>query len=1010
MAIFDYAKAAGILNTSPNPILDVLQTKFGVPSCLLDFGKDILAALPTSTLDFFGGDIANGLAAADTVAKNAIQSMNLTLGKVGYDTNLGRFVFTSESSTKGNEEDSAEGLGIMGAFGAVLGAGAQAVVIGNNLKDQYDVIKSCIDQATSFMALGKGPSALADKYVGFTDKDGNSFSPPPADLVASQEFETEMASLKSTTDFIDQCRTQLQNINDIRHARLTDPENNPEPCFWGNLDIGDGVTLEQSVSGFGSTLNFCDAVEGPDGLPVLVGEDDFDPFVDVIYCHNMEPPVSLNGQYLFSKTGIYYDSYGGGLEYDGCISNIVSAIYYDSEGVPRPGTGVPPNMLKWLYDYNPNIGGKGEIVSWATFNKWAGTVFDIDTINESPEIKAYYDDDHFLQVLIDQRNRQVYDVSSYIGDLQASGFLEESALLSNQRQVLYSMISDHDSKIKRRKKQIEVHVILAPQDKPAIMGQIPINDFQGLDAAKLAIEKAKQEQLLFNPGECSGVVLPLCPTFIKSEIPQDTFTADEIMVPPVGVGSIISSDPDFYGTSGTVLSLDSKITTKDLAAIYNFLDADIVTPDSNKYFTINCSTSSASDGVAQIVASSVDSMFPSGVGIPYFRGVCNMFSGVSGDGNPKAQAIIATGGSLTDEQKYSAYKPYGYGRIKQGWNNIDSLLYNQTGATFEFWTHIPDLGDPGGWNADSSLSSLHRVVMGCENRGGTLTTSSDEWIVGPQFGNNTVRGLLMGFTRDCRITSGTPPSNLPADNDLTKGLMFHMSPTQAVNGSGITFLGASGDIAFCVDGQTPPTGFYGLTVDTSTANSTGETLNDCSSSFVMVTVTIDYGSDLASIYLNGDFLKSQSIASTFGRSGPPQIPSMTTLNSFNYDIQYENGNTLPPNAPLFPPNSLGYRDFWHWEGPVSEGAGIGISFTPWIIGGGYTDGMHVKSPLHTTDLIEYSEGSNEGMNFMGGKWGGKKSGLGGFLGSLKLYNRAIKDFEIANNYKAQQGFFETIRT
>jgi hypothetical protein len=1009
MALFDYSKASSILTTSPTPLLDALGTEFGVPQCMMDFSKNIMQAFPTGILTGMADSITQGKNAADSVFKNLTNDLNLTLGIVEYDTSLGRFVFVSESSNLGVEEKQKDFLNGLGALGELLGYGAGALVIGDNLKDQYNVVKSCIDQAKTFGALQKGPSVLADKFVGFTDEDGNVFNPPPAATAASEAYDASKPALESTVDFITRANSQLQNIKEIMQARQKDPANNPEPCFWGNLDVGDGVTLEQSLSAFPTDFNFCDAVEGPDGLPVLVGDDDFDPFVDVIYCHNREPPVSLNGQYLFSKTGIYYDSYGGGLEYDGCISNIVSAIYYDSEGNPNPGTGVPPNMLKWLYDYNPNIGGKGEIVSWATFNRWAGTVFDINYINESPEIKAYYDDDHFLQVLIDQRNRQVYDVSSYIGDLQASGFAEDSALLSNQRQVLYSMISDHDSKIKRRKKQIEVHVVLAPQDKPAIMGQIPINDFEGLDAAKLAIEKAKQEHLLFNPGECSGVVLPLCPTFIKSEIPQDTFTADEIMVPPVGVGSIISSDPDFYGTSGTVLSLDSKITTKDLAAIYNFLDADIVTPDSNKYFTINCSTSSASDGVAQIVASSVDSMFPSGVGIPYFRGVCNMFSGVSGDGNPKAQAIIAAGGSLTDEQKYSAYKPYGYGRIKQGWDNVDSLLYNQTGATFEFWTHIPDLGDPGiGWNADSSLSSLHRVVMGCENRGGTLTTSSDEWIVGPQFGNNTVRGLLMGFTRDCRITSGTLPSNLPADNDLTKGLMFHMSPTQSVNGSGITFLGASGDISYCVDDQTPPTGFYGLTVDTSTANSTGETLNDCSSSFVMVTVTIDYGSDLASIYLNGDLLKSQSIASTFGRSGPPQIPSMTTLNSFNYDIQYE--NSLPPNAPLFPPNSLGYRDFWHWEGPVAEGAGIGISLTPWIIGGGYTDGMHVKSPLHTTDLIKYFEGSNEGMNFMGGKWGGKKSGLGGFLGSLKLYNRAIKDFEIANNYRAQQGFFETIRT
>ena len=71
--------------------------------------------------------------------------------------------------------------------------------------------------------------------------------------------------------------------------------------------------------------------------------------------------------------------------------------------------------------------------------------------------------------------------------------------------------------------------------------------------------------------------------------------------------------------------------------------------------------------------------------------------------------------------------------------------------------------------------------------------------------------------------------------------------------------------------------------------------------------------------------------------------------------------------------------------------------------------MHVKSPLHTTDLIKYFEGSNEGMNFMGGKWGGKKSGLGGFLGSLKLYNKAITASEVVKNYEAQLGFFENIR-
>ena len=1003
MAIFDYQRASSILTTSPSPLLDALGTEFGVPQCMMDFSKAVLAAIPSDLLGGMSNSIADGMAAADTIFKNAIQRLNLELGIIGYDTNLGRFVFTSESSTKGVEEEQGVFLDGLEGFGTILGLGAQAVVLGENLKDQYDTIMSCIDQAKTFMSLQKGPSVLANKYAGFKDEDGNIFNPPPANIEASLEYDAEKEVLATTADFIARATNQIQNIMEILQARQKDPENNPEPCFWANLDVGDGVTLEQSLSGSTANFNLCNAVSGPDGNPILVGDEDFDPFVDVIYCHNMEPPVSLNGQYLFSRTGIYYDSYGGGLDYSGCISNIVSAMYYNSSGDPIPGTGVPPNMMKWLYKYNPNIGGKGEVVTWATFNRWAGTVFDQDNINESPEMIPYYDDDHFLQVLIDQRNRQIYDVSSYITDLQTSGFSEDSALLLNQRQVLYSMISDHDSKIDRRKKQIEVHVVLAPQDKPAIMGQIPINDFEGLDAAKLAIEKAKQEQLMFHPGECSGVVLPLCPTFIKSEIPQDTFTADEIIVAPVGVGSIINTDPNFYGTSGTVLSLDSRIETDGLVGVYNFLDADIVSPDSNKYFSINCTTSAASDRPAQIVASSIDSMFPSGVGIPYFRGLCNMFSGVSGDGNPKAQAIDVTGGSLTDEQLYSAYKPYGYGRLQQGWDDIDSLLYSQKGTTLEFWTYVPDLGDSAGagWNADNSLSSLHRVVMGNENRGGTYASPNEEWIVGPQYGSDVVRGMIMGFSRDRRLSQGAAPSNNPAENLLTDGLVFHMSPTQSVNTSGVTFLAASANGAYFVDDETAPSGFYGLAVDTSASTSTGDTLNDCSTGFKLVTITIDHGYDVVSIYLNGVLLKSQSVEATFGRSGPPQIPTITDAYSFNYDIQYE--GDYPAVGNPFPPNSLGYTDFWHWNGPQSEGAGIGFTMTPWIIGGGYTDGMHTK------ELPTYDAGSNVGMNFMGGKWGGKKSGLYGFLGSLKLYTKALESSEVLKNYQAQQGFFENIR-
>ena len=836
------------------------------------------------------------------------------------------------------------GLNNLHGLGTILGFGAQAWLIGDSIGAQIDEIKNCIDQMKAFAGLQKGPSALASKFANFQGVDSNGdpvsfIAPPPATVAASQVFDANKETLEQAAGFTAKADAQIQNINEITQARLSDPENNPEPVFWANMENEDpaspwfGQTLEGALSGE-TTFALVDAVAGPNGpiLPPELTASGFNPFVDVINSSGMAAPLSVKGQFLFSRTGIYYDSYGGGIDLpqvsslvwtlpngnvvpavdmngDGiddygfpvdaqgnhllddqglpiwgavisvefkpaCITDIVNAIYFDDDGQPIPGTGVPADMFKWLYKYNPNLGGKGEIVTWSTFNQWAGTVFDMAHIDESPEMQEYYEMDQFLQVILDQRNREIYDLSGYIGELQKSGYTEDSALLANQRQVLFSKISDHDSKIKRRKKQIQAHVVLAPsgtvyQSILVTSGiPIPVNSFEGLADHKIAIQQSTQENLLFNPGEVSGAVLPLCPTFIKSDIPQDAFTVEEIMVPPVGIGSIITSDRGVSGVKGTLLSLNDRISTDGLVSIYNFLDTDIVQPDSTSYFAINGATTATTDRPAQLCGSSIQTMFPSGVGLPYFRGVCNFLFRVQGDGNPKARYH-----STNEEYLYSPYRPYGYARLEGGWTDVDSLLYNVSGSTFEFWTHLPDLWDATGlgWNSDNYLSSLHRVVLGCENRGGSYSSTDEYWIAGPQ-GNTSIKGALMGFTRDCRITKGSRPSNDPAANSIGDGIYFHLSPTQSINVSGVTLLAASADPAYCVQDEVGPSGYYGMAVNVDTANSSGKKIGDCSSGFVLTTVTINYAQDEVSIYLNGELLKRQSVTKTFGVNRPPLDP------------------------------------------------------------------------------------------------------------------------------------------
>jgi len=992
MASWDYAKAASVITTSPTPILDALEVQFGVPTCVIDFGKDALSAFPSPVLDSLNSGIAAGKKTANALVKDVTQKLFFDTGIVEYDTNLGKLVFVSQSSKFGIEEGSSQAAENMKGLGKVLGFGAQAYLTAQNISEQFDDISNCINKFSSFLGLQKGISANAQDLVGFTatDPDGNDvefFPPPPAAQAASEVFEENRATLENAIGFSEKCTQQQQKIREILKARRLDPENNPEPVFDARA-----VNRDPNSPFFGLTLQ--EALDGRTTFTLLTDLDEVEDLQDrpeIIYAEGQKPPVARKGVFLYSQNGIYYDINYGGLDIpDGCVESIVSAVYFDENGDPYSPEEIPDAAVKWMLNYNPNLGGKGKMIDLKTFNEYANTIFDVTYINESANMQEYYNEDHFLQVLIDQRNREIYDLSSYVGQLLDNSYTEDSAEVVNARETLYSKIAAHDGKIKRRKKQIEVVVTLTPDGRTPRPGEIPINDLTSLDDTKIGIAKRAQEDIMFSPGEVSGIVLPICPKFISVELEKEKFAYTDIMVPDVGVGQIITSDPDYTGTSGTVLGLQDAISTSGLVAIYNFLDADLVNPDSSEYLAINCAVSSVSEKPAKLVASSVDSLFPSGIGIPYFRGICNFFSGT--DGNSKAAEY-----STNDEYLFSPYRPYGYAEIKTGFDDMDSLFYKRTGMSFETWVHVPDLltENGAGWAADQSTSSLTRVVLGCENRGGTDDTDGINTYPTPA----ATKGVLIGFTRDRRLVAGSVPSNNPSDNAIADGIHFGIFPTQSYSTSGIGFIGKGRDPKDCEYGiEHKISGYHGTSVDTtSTVNSVS--FNDVTGAFMLATVTVDYTNDEVSIYLNGNKMTTSGAEDTFGVVGPPNIPSKLDASSFRYDITHDD---LPEVAPRFPRFRVGQKDFWYWNGPNAADRNR-VNITPFIIGGGYSDGMDSKG----TDW--YQAGTNVGMNFMGGEWGGKKSGLHGYVGSVKFYNRPLSQTEVEQNYKAQRGFFENIR-
>jgi hypothetical protein len=230
-------------------------------------------------------------------------------------------------------------------------------------------------------------------------------------------------------------------------------------------------------------------------------------------------------------------------------------------------------------------------------------------------------------------------------------------------------------------------------------------------------------------------------------------------------------------------------------------------------------------------------------------------------------------------------------------------------------------------------------------------------------GEDFVRGMVCGFTRDRRITEAGYPlglsgySNSNGENDPASSLSFFIAPTQSRDASSASWINSD-------DCQDIPT-FYKMKVDLSATD-----FGNVSSQFVLIDITCDPGKDEIKMFADGSLVATSSVSQVFGVEGgiPPSLPNFRKNNSFQYSATTVDGPSVLKQGPKLDP-----------------------FYTPWIVGGGYTDGMY-----------QYG-------NFLGGDRGGITSGLRGHVGSLKFYSRPLDNGEVLKNYKAQKGFFKNIK-
>ena len=900
MASFDLETFLKVKGETGTGTVQALGMSYGLPSCMLNLAGNALSLLPSGVLSSLQSKIGGGKAKAEEKTKEFFKKLGMNTGVFEVLTEGGVWTWISDTSWMGIDNDNKQESDNLGGF---LGAVEYAIDAGTGLYQNYEDInaiigdaKDCLDKFSELQSFQPGNSA--DQRA--------TLSPEEQAELLDSIYAGDKAGLQKTSAFIASANASLDEINSILQARAADPSLEPRLLDSAELDPFLDLTDYTRY-----------ALDDPE-----VGQEEQE-----VFRLTYGPPKSSAGQYVLTSDGLYYDSQTGGLD------PIYLAI-----------SGIVPIGDQWKYDYDPNLGGKGQAVSIKSLNQFTDNIFDPDRIDDSIGLQVYYDEDHFLAVLKQQRNKITYDLSA---DLQ--GFIDSGEALSviqNQRQLIISEISNHTSKINRRKKQIEI-AVKAPQiygdaTAPSFApGEVPINDFSYLADYNLAVDFEKQNALVFKQADVVGIVLPVDVKFARmSETPQ-SISIDHLNIPTVGKGSILYSPSST--NAGTVLSLTDQIITKDLFAIYNFLETTLELPSSINFPVTNCATENMYNN-AQLVGASKRTLFVSGLGIPYFEGIVKNKSS-----DPAGASGLGSYAKLPDTVEFQ------------------DLTYSPSGFTMECWAHVPDIMDGGvGW-LSSTASALTKVILASENVGAAssafavnhLGAEQDLDFLENKRGDQFVRGMVCGFTRDRRITQDSVGySNNNELNNPASSLSFFIAPTQARDSSSASWINND-------DCQDVPT-FYKMKVDLADTD-----FGNVSSQFVLIDITCDPNTDTIKLFADGSLVATSAISAVFGvdKGIPPNLPTFKKDNSFQYSSTTVDGPTVLKQGPL-----------------------LNTYYTPWIVGGGYTDGM-------------YQHG-----NFLGGgERGGITSGLRGHLGSLKFYSRALDNTDVLTNYKAQQGFFKNIK-
>lgn len=735
--------------------------------------------------------------------------------------------------------------------------------------------------------------------------------------LASQCVEADLGFIQPSVDFVEAAAALIDRIDTELILRDQDPTREPRFTTDAGIDLS---TLLQ----FTDERNIVEALTPP----------------PEVFRLEFGPPRAIAGRFLLTSDGMYFDSQ----------SDSASGLTLAYTEIARKKKEADQfKSLLWKFEHDPNIGGRGKGVSLREVKEYINNVLDVDRIDDSSDLQIYYDEDNFLEQLTAHKNKRIYDLSSSVAQSEFDIYGFSEAEKFNVRQSLLSELAAFSNKEKKRKKQIELAVRFG--NGRYTPGNVPLNDFSYLAGTSFFLDIQKQKELTLDQDEVNGIILPVNAKYVVPPKDQIFENIDHLLVSLIGEGNILTSDEQVSGIAPTILRGETEVIKDGLLSIYNFLETNIENAASTEYLLDNCITNNNNLN-ARLISNNISSVFGKGLGIAYLNGLVKFDS---------AGGILGFNNHVMLPPK----------------PEFEDLFYKKNGVTLDFWIHVPDVIPTN----QGTVKQLYKIIFANENTGIKFPQNKQKDLsyIRPEDGNNVVKGLLVGFTRDRRITQGELPSKEDIDNP-EEDTCFFIAATQSLDGSTVGFVNKSTTVPNeennCISTKEPLCFKFGAGVDSGI-------LQDIEQRFCHMSLAFDPSKNSLTVYFNGELLATSALNLCFPVS-PHKTLNVPTFvidtpsdddSSFNYTSRF-----VGPLSKIrygLPFNSSGRRVDNLYK------------FTPWVIGGGFTDGI-----------------LNDG--FLGGEYGGTRSALDGYIGSFKIYNKALTSDEVVNNYNAQSPFFKNI--